>query len=532
MPDPTVLIVGAGPAGLAMAILLGRMGLDTIVVERRSGVNPHPRARSVNVRTAELMRQWGLLDEIEAVSLPLPWTEQFVYCETLAGPEIGRITTSIQPVVDGVEVSPAPWLLTSQDRIEEILVRHLENDPGNQIYWNTELADVTQTADHAVATVRTPSGTRDITARWLVGADGAGSAVRRSLGIEMTGRAGFGTLINCQFYADLATWTDHRPAALYWTTHPARNVFQKIDTNNRWLCQIAYDPKTLRPEDFTPQMAAQWIRRSVGVADLDVNVTDVIGWVMSSTVAERFTDGRVFLIGDAAHQLPPTGGFGMNTAIQDAHNLAWKFALVAGGHAGDRLLDTYQAERPPVAAYNAARSLENARSVGRIRGVFESGDATAEQVRQALQASARYGRWLGMDLGLHYEQGCVISDGTAPPQVDDPVTDYAPTARPGHRAPHLPINLDGATSTLDLYDTHFVLLCAADVDGAQDSAHPILHVLQLGVDLKDPGGQLADAHGIGKRGAVLIRPDGHVAWRDPEATSTAAMAALDTLLMH
>ena len=389
-PDTTVLVVGAGPAGLSMAILLGRMGLDTIVVERRSGVNPHPRARSVNVRTAELMRQWGVLDEIEAASLPLPWTEQFVYCETLAGSEIGRVATSVQPVVDGVEVSPAPWLLTSQDRIEEILVRHLGNEPGVQIHWDTEVLDVTQTADHAVATVRTPSGTRHITARWLVGADGAGSAVRRSCDIEMVGRAGFGTLINCQFYADLRPWTDHRPAALYWTTHPAR-------------------------------------------------------------------------------------------------------------------------------------------SVGRIRGVFESGDATAEQVREALQASARYGNWLGMDLGLHYERGCLIGDGTPSPQVNDPVSDYAPTARPGHRAPHVPIDFDGATSTLDLYDTHFVLLCGTDLDGIENCTHPMLRVPQIGVDLKDPGDRLADAHAIGQRGAVLIRPDGHVAWRSPNATA-AAMAALDTLL--
>ncbi|WP_419946643.1 FAD-dependent monooxygenase [Candidatus Poriferisodalis sp.] len=138
--DTTVLVVGAGPAGLSMAILLTRFGLETIVVERRSGVNPHPRARSINVRTAELMRQWGVLDEIEAVSLPLPWTEQFVYCETLAGTEIGRITTGVQPVVDGVELSSAPWLLTSQDRIEEILLRRLHNVPEVQICWDTELA--------------------------------------------------------------------------------------------------------------------------------------------------------------------------------------------------------------------------------------------------------------------------------------------------------------------------------------------------------------------------------------------------------
>ena len=566
MTDATVLIVGAGPAGLSMAILLGRLGLDAIVVERRGGVNPHPRARSVNVRTAEIMRQWGVLGEIEDVSLPLPWTEQFVYCETLAGTEIGRVTTGVQPVVDGVELSPSPWLLTSQDRIEEVLLRRLADMSEVQICWDTELGEVIQDGDQVTAEVRGPSGTRHLTARWLVGADGASSSVRRSLGIEMDGIASFGTMINCQFYADLGPWTDHRPSALYWTTKPARNVFQKIDTNDRWLCQINYDPATHRPEDFTTEVAEQWIRRSIGDEALsdgfDLRVTDVIPWVMSSTVAERFRDGRVFLIGDAAHQLPPTGGFGMNTAVQDAHNLAWKFAAVASGHAGERLLDTYEAERAPVAQYNADRSRENSRSVGRIRRLVESGTATIDEKRAALESSERYGNWLGMDLGLCYEEGCLIGDGTAPPQVDDPVTDYAPTARPGHRAPHVPIDFDGATSTLDLYDQQFVLLCGADAelgdvgladaglpdagvadigggagadgiaDGADGGAHPMLRVLRLGVDLDDPGGQLADAHGIGRTGAVLVRPDGHVAWRDPHATGATAMAALNSLLMR
>ena len=233
----------------------------------------------------------------------------------------------------------------------------------------------------------------------------------------MDGIASFGTMINCQFYADLGPWTDHRPAALYWTTSPARNVFQKIDVNDRWLCQINYDPAVHQPEDFTVDTAAEWIRRSIGVeggaADLELRVTDVIPWVMSSTVAERFSDGRVFLIGDAAHQLPPTGGFGMNTAVQDAHNLAWKLSLVAGDRAGAALLDTYGIERAPVAQYNADRSRENARSVGRIRRLVESGTATVEQKREAVGASAQYGSWLGMDLGLRYEEGCLIGDGTA-----------------------------------------------------------------------------------------------------------------------
>ena len=215
-------------------------------------MNPHPRARSVNVRTAEIMRQWGGLDEIEAVSLPLPWTEQFVYCETLAGTEIGRVTTGSATGRGRCGAVAGAVAADVAGRDRGSLLRRLAGMREVQICWDTELVEVTQDSDGAAAEVRGPSGTRQLRARWLVGADGAGSRVRQSLGIEMDGIASFGTMINCQFYADLGPWTDHRPSALYWTTKPARNVFQKIDTNDRWLCQINYDPATHRRRTSRP----------------------------------------------------------------------------------------------------------------------------------------------------------------------------------------------------------------------------------------------------------------------------------------
>ncbi|MGE0301003.1 MAG: FAD-dependent monooxygenase, partial [Pseudonocardia sp.] len=515
MSETTVLVVGGGPAGLAMAAQLGRFGVDCTLIERRAHVNGHPRARSVNVRTAELFRQWGILDDVVAASLPLPWTEALVYTETLAGREIGRTAMAVQPVVDGVQVSPAPWLLSSQDRIEPLLEQLAGGYDTVRVRRGVLLEDLQVTPDGVRASLGGPTGTERIDARWVVAADGAASAVRRAIGVRLDGPTELATLVNCQFVADLDRWTASRPAALYWTTAPARNVFQKIDTAHRWLCQIGYDPRVDPADSFTADKAADWIRRSVGVADLEVRVLDVIPWVMAATVAERFRRGPVFLVGDAAHQLPPSGGFGMNTAVQDTHNLAWKLAYVARGRAGDHLLDTYHTERAPIARYNADRSLENTRNVGRIRKLVEGGAADPAAEQQAIDAAGRYGNWLGMDLGLHYDEGCLVPDGSEPLPVDDPVRDYRPQARPGHRAPHVPMGTAGG-SMLDLYDDRFVLLLGSALRAPQPpgvESQAVLRVEPLAAVAQDRVAELERAHGITATGAVLVRPDGHVAWR-------------------
>ncbi len=519
MPTTEVLIIGGGPAGLTMASLLGEFGVDCILVERRTAVNPHPRARSVNVRTNEIFRQLGLAEQIDAVSLPEEWSEQLVYARSLAGAEIGRTPMAVQPIVDGTVVSPARWLLSSQDQIEPIIAKCAALHASVELCFGWEMSHI-ETTDEGVIAQVSPTGMsagETITASYVVAADGASSPTRNLLGIQMVGDTDLATLVNCHFHADLDPWTAERPAALYWTTHPARNVFQKIDTNDRWLCQIGYDPRQTGPADFTAEKAADWIRNSIGVADISIDIIDVIPWVMASTVANQFRDGPAFLIGDAAHQLPPSGGFGMNTAIQDAHNLAWKLAYVLSGRADRGLLDTYHTERSPTARYNAARSLENTRNVGRIRKQVEQ-EGDPAQIAEAIAAAGRYGNWLGMDLGLHYEIGCVIPDGTAPPNVADEVSDYVPTARPGHRAPHFPLGHSGSSS-LDLYGRHLTLLLGSgltldDFRGLVPQTHALSNTASL---------DQHSLHGIESSGSLLVRPDGHVAWRQRTDTDHAAV---------
>ncbi|MEE8556746.1 MAG: FAD-dependent monooxygenase [Myxococcota bacterium] len=517
------MIIGGGPVGLATSALLSRFGVGSCLVERHAQTTYHPKARNLNVRSSEIVRPWGIDARLRDGGLPPHWGRQFVYTRTLSSAELGRMRTgSFAPVEE--PVSPTSGLLSSQDRIEPVLREYAESFGCADVRFGCELADF-EIGDHGVtATLAGENAPRArVHARYLVGADGASSLVRERLGIALEGPQGIGSFINVYFRADLARWTDERPAVLYWISEPGNTgVLQPLDGKARWLCQIAYDRNSESVDDYSRERCTRWIRRAVGSEEFELEILSIGSWTMNAAVATSLRVGPVFLVGDAAHQLPPTGGFGMNTGLQDAHNLAWKLAGVLDGWATDRLLDTYETERRPVARYNTQRSLENAGMVGRVNAsVLRGTDAGAEVSR-----SRRYGNFLGMDLGFAYEAGAVVPDGTAAPEVEDEVVDYVPTARPGHRAPHTPLGRDGEEiSTLDLFDRHFVLLAGPEGEAWCKAAAAIRGRVPLESyrvardgDLSDPGGRWLGVFGIERGGAVLVRPDGHVAWRAPRGT--------------
>jgi putative polyketide hydroxylase len=538
-----VLIVGGGPVGLVASVCLSRLGVGSLLVERHPGTTIHPKARNLNLRTMEILRPWGIDAELQAQSLPRSWTGSFVYATTLAGRELGRMQTASFESERASPATPVTGVLSSQDVYEPVFRRLAERLGPGELRFHCELEELSIEDDGVRSRLRglDDGRTFELTSRYVVACDGASSAVRRQLGIEMEGPADIGHFVNVYFRADLSPWVQHRPAVLYFIANDeTRGVFQPLDGRGRWLCQISYDGSARSFATYTAERCLDWIRRAVGSSDVSAEILSVGTWTMNATVAADFRRGPVLLAGDAAHQLPPTGGFGMNTGVQDVHNLAWKLAGVLAGWAGPGLLDSYQIERRPVARTNADRSLENSRMVGRINRAAErmvstirsAADIGAEdgasgaEAQKAVAASRRYGNFTGMDLGFHYERGALVPDGTAPPEVGDPVIDYEPTARPGHRAPHLRLERDGREiSTLDLFDGSFTLLAgAAGATGPVWREAGLAIASRLGVplqaftvgpggDLDDPERRWAELYGVGPRGAVLVRPDGHVGWR-------------------
>jgi hypothetical protein len=327
--------------------------------------------------------------------------------------------------------------------------------------------------------------------------------------------------VNLLLNVDLTPWVKDRPAAIYLIQQPdLRATIMTINGVNRWgfLINLPLDASF---DPYTPERCAQVVRAAVGVPDLDVKILGIDPWVAAAEVAERYRAGRVFLAGDAAHHMPPTGGFGLNTGVQDAHNLAWKLAAVLNGWAGPGLLDTYEAERRPYGKFVTEQCLETAISMG--RGPQPPGAASAP----ARLARPEFHNELGMIFGACYDSTAVIPDGTSLPPVANPVADYAPCARPGARAPHVRLARDGRrTSTHDLVDLRFTLLAGARGrqwrDAARSAAASLrvpLDALTVGpdADIEDPESQWMGASGMEADGAVLVRPDGHVAWRSPSA---------------
>jgi putative polyketide hydroxylase len=539
-----VIIVGGGPVGLAAALELARYGVRSLLLEKHDSTTWHPKARNLNTRTMEIARGWGptVHDELTAVNLPPGWTSQIIYARTLAGEELGRMPTR-GFAGSGRKVSPEVPLLSSQDIFEPILRRGAEATGLAELRFGHEVENVDQGLgpddDRVVVTVRERSSGKlyQVESEYLIAADGGASTVRGQAGVEMDGPKGIGHFVNVYFKADLDPFVAERPAILYFVAgEEARGVFQPLDARGRWLCQINYDGSVEAFEGYTKERCVEWIHTAVG-AGCAPEILAVATWTMNATVAKKLVTGRTILAGDAAHQLPPTGGFGMNTGIQDVHNLAWKLALLRYGVAGPGLLETYEIERRPVARFNADRSLENSQMVARIQGAAAGQDGAS--AAQTVAASRRYGNFLGMELGFFYDSAAIVPDGTEPPSPEDVVIDYVPTGRPGHRAPHVWLKKDGVQySTLDLFGPGFTVLAGAGgapwLEAAPIAAEKLgtdlaAHTIGNGGEFEDES-EWASQYGVGDDGTVLVRPDGHVAWRSAGAPVDPAQALTSALI--
>ena len=509
--DVPVLVVGGSLVGLSTAVFLGHHGVPSLVVERHRGTAIHPRAALVNQRSVEAYRAVGLQSEIEeAAGREFVQNGAIVSVESLGGKELDWYFRNIN---EGVEdISPAARLFVTQIGLEPVLLRAAER-LGARVEHASEAISAEQDGEGVTVVVRPRDGgpERTVQAQYLIAADGAHSPIRERLGIPVLGHGSFSDSITIYFKADVRRLMGDRNLSVIYVFGPWLQGFFRfsIDLQAGFLVvNSTVDEQGARSvrigEDMSPATCVRYVREALGDPEIAVEIEDVQRWSASAEYAERLREGRVFIAGDAAHVMPPTGGFGGNSGIEDGYNLAWKLAYVLDGRAGEELLDTYEAERQPVGAFTTEQAY--ARYVLRLDPTL----GTEDLVPLVGEAA--------VELGYRYRSVAVA--GTADDDVtwEDPTE---PTGRPGFRAPHLPVTIGGVErSTVDLFGRRFVVLAGSAGESWRAAARTAgrtlrvpVDVHRVGEDVIDPTETLETLYGTGPEGAVLVRPDGFVAWR-------------------
>lgn len=530
-----VLIVGGSLVGLSASLFLGRLGVRHLLVEKHSDTSRHPRGRGNNVRTMELFRVAGAEQRIREAASILADNHGILQAPSLTGDDQEWLFKEIDPGGGLAKFSPAAWCLCSQNDLEPVLVR-CAREHGGELRFSTELVSFEQDAQGVTATLKSRETGEHSTVRadYLIAADGPRSPVRERLGIDQTGPGDLFHNVSITFRAPaLAEVVGERRFIACYLTHPeADGALLPVDNEKDWVFHAPWHPEHGEPlEDFTDERCIDHIRRATGVPDLAVEITGKAPWHAAERVAERYADGRVFLAGDSAHEMSPTGAFGSNTGIQDAHNLAWKLAAVLNGSAGPELLASYEAERRPVARETSARA--SARSAEHSHpGYSPAPGAGGGRQRGVLTVA----------LGYCYPHGAVVGADAELPVVPEQLR---LTGEPGTRAPHMWVHARGERrSTLDLYESSFVLLAGSDGDMWRTAAKGAVQRFSVRLDCylvgtepdddlaPEEGTGWAEKHGTTPEGAVLVRPDGFVAWRaegrvaDPEAALGEVFEAL------
>ena len=511
-----VLIVGAGPAGLAAAIELGSRGVPCLLIERNPRAGYAPRAKTTNVRTRTHLRRWGIADRLAAAApFGVDYPAHVHFVTRLGGPALYRFDDALfcKPVRDERYPEHSQWV--PQYKLEAVLLEHARSLPSVKLVFGREFAALEQNEDGVRVTVRdTASGDEEVVeASYVIGADGARSGVRDAIGATMVGTYGLSRNYNTIFAAPgLAEAHRHGPGIMFIQLNPdAPGLIGPMDQGDKWYFMPTALPPGARLSD---EEVLDMIRRSTGI-DLPYRILSSDEWVASRLLADRYSNGRVFLVGDACHLHPPFGGYGMNMGVADSVDLGWKIAAVLAGWGAPALLDSYEAERRPAHEFVMDEAERNHAASPNLllREGLEDDTPEGEAARAAAavaikesKAAEFYG--LGVVLGLCYHGSPVIVDDGTP--AAPPSRDYTPSAAPGCLAPHAWL-ADGR-SLYDLFGTGMTLLVMVEgQDGAvaaarreADESDTPLSVLHLD-DARLPalyGAPLA-----------LIRPDQVVAWR-------------------
>jgi len=524
--SPRVLIVGAGPVGLSIAIELGHRGVPCLLVEKNDRVGYAPRAKTTNVRTRGHLRRWGIADRLRAASpLGVDYPSNVVFVTRLDGHELTRFENAFYcaPGRNPLYSEHAQWV--PQYTLEEVLREHVETLASVQVRFNCEMLGFEQADGRVQASLRDLKTGSDgrVEVDFLVGADGARSAVRQGIGAKMQGTYGLSRNFNIVFRAPgLARAHKHGPAIMYWQVNAdVPSLIGPMDSGDKWFFMPTKVSDALAAE---PLDACALIRKATGI-DLDYEILSTDEWTASELIADRYRDRRVFLAGDACHLHPPFGGYGMNMGVADAVDLGWKLAAVLQGWGGGRLLDSYEAERRPVHELVLEEAVLNHATLGN-QWVHEAMDDEGDEGRRIrAEAGARIQAaklrefsTLGVVLGCAYGASPVIEAEQGAPRALDFIN-YVPSARPGCLAPHAWLH-DG-TSLYDHFGRGFTLLAlpGADPSGvALAQEHAAAHGLPLTVVRRNEPA-LPRLYGAA---FTLIRPDQHVAWRGNAWPATGA----------
>jgi 2-polyprenyl-6-methoxyphenol hydroxylase-like FAD-dependent oxidoreductase len=523
--DTEVLIVGAGPVGLSLAGDLGLRGHRVVIVERRDGTVEQPKMDMVGIRTMEYCRRWGLTEKVRAAGYNRCYPQDNVFLTTLCGFEIGR--QRMPAMCDEIPPpeSPATRERCPQNFFDPVLQDFARAQAGVSLQFDTEYLSLTQHADHVdvhVKDLRT-GAQRVITARYLVACDGGNSLIRQQLGIEMHGQGLLTYTTNVIFEAKgFNDLHDKTPGYRYMFigAEGAWGTIVAIDGRDRWRMSIVGNktPQPLYTEDEVTQSAYKMVGR-----EFPLKVLSILQWTRSELVAERYREGRVILCGDACHRTSPTAGLGMNTGIGDAVDLSWKLSAILAGWGGEALLQSYDAERIPIARRITQFSTGNLHTMKGARGDAAMFDDTDEgrQIRRRLRTyldEELRREWfsLNMHLGNRYTESPIVSydEEEDPAQIAAECREaiiYVQTSRPGARAPHAWMR-DGR-STLDLFGDGFVVLCFTENDENAARAAWEPAAAQLGIPLSVERLHQPDIANLYDRRFVIVRPDGHVAWR-------------------
>jgi 2,4-dichlorophenol 6-monooxygenase len=555
--ETDVLVIGSGPAGGGAALALATLGVDHMVITKYRWTANTPRAHITNQRTVEIFRDLGIAEDVLAQGTPHELMGETVFCTSLAGDEIGRVRTwGTHPAreADYTLASPVPNCDIPQTLLEPIVIGHAASR-GSRIRFDTEYVGLVQDDDGVTVSVRDRvDGTEyTIRAKYVLGADGARSAVAADIGLPFEGRMDVAGSMNIVFHADLSHYVEHRPSVLYWVLQPGADiggigmgVIRMVRPWNEWLVIWGYDI-TRPPPEVDDETAVRIVHELVGDDTVPVTIRSTSLWGNNEMYATQYRTGRVFCLGDAVHRHPPSNGLGSNTSIQDAYNLAWKLAYVLRGSAGEGLLDSYDAERVPVGRQIVRRANKSIEEFGPIfdalgltgtsdpelmrKHITARADDTPAAARQraelraALELKNYEFNAHGVELGQRYASAAVVPDGTPEPAYTrDPELYHHPTTWPGARLPHVWLGRDGRrVSTHDLAGGgRFCLLTGIS---GEAWAHAAVEVAgRLGLDLAahviGPGREHIDlyddwarAREVGEDGCVLVRPDAHVAWR-------------------